>query len=152
MSSKKLAQMIVCYFEVDTLALAEQQCSHHTRTWCCPMPKFFVAIQSISYKFLTQHTVWRIWYWIRMYAKHMIWKIQCIDKDEWRWTDVGGRKGPDRRNWTNGRLTNIGWNYNGCQMELQQTLNRTVRKVGWNYDKRRMELRQMLDETASAIE
>jgi hypothetical protein len=43
-NSKKSTQMIVCYFVVDTLALAEQQCSHHLRTWCYPMPQNFVAI------------------------------------------------------------------------------------------------------------
>jgi len=49
MNPKKLAQMIMCYFVVDTLALVEHSCSHHPKTWCCPMPQNFVAIQSIKY-------------------------------------------------------------------------------------------------------
>ncbi len=53
-SSKKSIQMIVCYFVDDTLALAEQKCFHHPKTWCCPMPQNFVAIQSISNKVLTK--------------------------------------------------------------------------------------------------
>jgi hypothetical protein len=54
MSLKKSAQMIVCYFIANTLALVEQYCFHHPRTWCCPMPQNFVAIQNTSYKVLTQ--------------------------------------------------------------------------------------------------
>ncbi len=54
--------------------------------------------------------VWRIQYWIRLYIVHMIWRIRHVDKDEqWR-TNVNGRKGPDRRNQTNG------WRSNGCSM------------------------------------
>jgi hypothetical protein len=45
-SSKKLAQMIVCCFIVNTLAMVERLCFHHPRTWCCPMPQNFVKIQS----------------------------------------------------------------------------------------------------------
>jgi hypothetical protein len=48
-SSKKSAQMIVCYFIIDTLPLAERWCSHHPRTSCCPMLQNFVAIQSTKY-------------------------------------------------------------------------------------------------------
>jgi hypothetical protein len=46
------------------------------------------------------HMIWRIWYRIRMYVIHTIWRIQPIDMDEWWQMDVDGRKGQmdvDRR-------------------------------------------------------
>jgi hypothetical protein len=50
------------------------------------------------------HIDWRIWYRIRMYAIHIIWKIRHVNDDEQRWMDINGRKGPDRRNRTDGSL------------------------------------------------
>jgi hypothetical protein len=73
LTSKKSTQMIVCYFVA--LALAEQQCSHHPRTWCCLMPQNFVAIQNTNYKVLTQHIIWR---------------IRCVNGDERQRMDVNG--------------------------------------------------------------
>jgi hypothetical protein len=52
-SLRKSTQKIVCYFVVDTWALAKWWCSHHLRTWYCPMPQNFVTIRSINYKIPT---------------------------------------------------------------------------------------------------
>jgi hypothetical protein len=44
-NSKKSAQMIVCCFITNTLALVEQLCSHHPRTWC-RNPSFGLATKA----------------------------------------------------------------------------------------------------------
>ncbi len=73
----------------------------------------FVAIQSTSHKVLTQRTIWR---------------IRCIDGDEWRRTDISGR------NWTKPDETRmkVQWNDNRCRTECWRTLDGMVMDVERN--------------------
>jgi hypothetical protein len=101
------------------------------------------------------HMVWRIWYWICMYVVHTIWRIRRVDEDEWRWTDVGGQKGPDkwnqmdrrtdetRRMEMDGRTSVV--EANRCQMKLWwMTMNGNVDGTATNGDDNRRRLRQMV--------
>jgi hypothetical protein len=114
--------MIVCYFVADTLALVDQQCSHHSKTWCCPMPQNFVAIHNISHKVLTQHIVC---------------KIRCVDGYEQRWTDVDGWKGPNGGNWMkvewalNERWTKVGQTSDENHTNVEQKFDQLQTKVKW---------------------
>jgi hypothetical protein len=76
-----------------------------------------------------------------MYAIHTIWKIRCVDEDEWRPID--------QRKWTErAERTDI----DKCWMEivrhrteLKQTFDKTMTNVKRNYDKRWTELWQTLN-------
>jgi hypothetical protein len=84
------------------------------------MPQKFVTIQSISYKILKQHTIWR---------------IRCVDGDERRRTDVRGQRSVDGHWWLEGAE----------RMELVEQ-NNDERQTKWQ---NKMEERNELQQTAS---
>jgi hypothetical protein len=69
-----------------------------------------------------------IWYQICMYVIPTIWKIQCVNRDEWWSTDVCVRTSVDRK----GRTDGVGQNYDECWIERRRRSNGTATIIGLN--------------------
>ncbi len=87
------------------------------------MPQNFVTIHNTNYKVITQLTIWR---------------IRCVDRDEWRRTEVGRRLDGGKTNIrkrSNGNRTEVGWKFDKSQTDIRRN-NETMErnKMDCDYD------------------
>jgi len=81
--------------------------------------------------------IWKIYYWIRMYAIHTIWKIWRVNADELWW----------RMSWTK-----VQWTSNKSWMEVRRMFDRSPMKVRWKFDKHQTKVRWTSNESPMNVE